>query len=341
MANFGLFGFFNNYNRPGPGVSKDEPKKPPYIRYFQIIGRKYGKLFQLNLLFFIPFLIAVFLMGVIFFMSPIHYQLQVPIQSYVLNLDIWMLYVTPLPLILVSPFVAGLTYVTRNFAREEHAFVFSDYKDAIKGNWKAFLLNGIFLYLTYVILSFAMIYYYNQTVASSFFILPFSLCLLLMIVLLFCQYYIPIMIVTFDLPLRKIYRNALIFSIAGLWRNLLLTAIFFLMLFLFYQALATILGTMILAVFLVVFCFSFVSYTISFLVYPLIEKLLIKPYYEQQARQNQPVENETEEVSVPSEEDLHKGEMDQEDAPEYVYINGRLMKRSDLNDEQVFEDKHY
>ena len=149
------------------------------------------------------------------------------------------------------------------------------------------------------------------------------------------------MIVTFDLPLRKIYRNALIFSIAGLWRNLLLTAIFFLMLFLFYQALATILGTMILAVFLVVFCFSFVSYTISFLVYPLIEKLLIKPYYEQQARQNQPVENETEEVSVPSEEDLHKGEMDQEDAPEYVYINGRLMKRSDLNDEQVFEDKHY
>lgn len=340
MANFGLFGFFNNYSRPGPGVSKDEPQKPPYIRYFQLMGRKYSKLIQLNLLFLVPFLIVVFLMGVIFFLSPFHYQLYIPIQSNVLRLDVWALYVVPIPLILLSPFVAGLTYVTRNFAREEHAFVFSDFKDAIKNNWKPFLLNGIFLYFAYMVLSFSMFYYYNQSVTNWIFILPFSLCLLLMVVLLFCQYYIPIMIVTFDLSLRKIYRNALIFSVAGLWRNFLLTAIFVFMLFLFYQALASVLGLTILIFFLALFCFSFVSYTTSFIVYPLIEKLLIKPYYEQQ-EQAKSANAESEKKEEETDEDLHKGEMDEDDAPEYVYINGRLIKRSELNDDQLFEDKHY
>ena len=32
--------------------------------------------------------------------------------------------------------------------------------------------------------------------------------------------------------------------------------------------------------------------------------------------------------------------MDQEDKPEYVYVNGRLIKRTLVEDEQVFTDKH-
>ena len=37
---------------------------------------------------------------------------------------------------ITGPFTAGLSYVTRNWARDEHAFIWADYKDAIKGNWK-------------------------------------------------------------------------------------------------------------------------------------------------------------------------------------------------------------
>ena len=69
LANFGFFGF-GNYSRPGPGVSKDEPKKPAYIRYFQLMGRKFGKLMQLNLLFLVPVAVVVFLMGCLFFFAP-------------------------------------------------------------------------------------------------------------------------------------------------------------------------------------------------------------------------------------------------------------------------------
>ena len=33
------------------------------------------------------------------------------------------LFVALIPVVLIFPFVAGLTYVTRNYAREEHAFI--------------------------------------------------------------------------------------------------------------------------------------------------------------------------------------------------------------------------
>lgn len=52
------------------------------------------------------------------------------------------------------------------------------------------------------------------------FMIPLAVCCILSILMLFAQYYIPVMIVTFDLKLRHIYRNAFIFSIMGLLRNL-------------------------------------------------------------------------------------------------------------------------
>ena len=43
---------------------------------------------------------------------------------------------------ITGPFTPGLCYVTRNWARDEHAFIFSDFKDAVKENWKQGLLTG-------------------------------------------------------------------------------------------------------------------------------------------------------------------------------------------------------
>ena len=41
---------------------------------------------------------------------------------------------------ITGPFTAGLSYVTRNWARDEHAFIWSDFRDAVKANWKIPLL---------------------------------------------------------------------------------------------------------------------------------------------------------------------------------------------------------
>ena len=204
--------FHNNYNRPGPGVRKDEPEKKPFIRFFELFFRKFGKLIQLNLIFCIPVLAAVVLM-------------------YFLGMVTTFTFIIFLPLILISPCIAGLTIVTRNFAREEHAFVLSDFTDAVKNNWAAFLINGVICYAAYFIFNIAISYYKMQLSSSNIYFIPLALCIGVSVLFIFSQFYIPIMIVTFDLNLSKIYKNALIFSIVGLWRNLLLIVLLAIILF--------------------------------------------------------------------------------------------------------------
>ena len=67
------------------------------------------------------------------------------------------------------------------------------------------------------------------------------------------------------------------FAIIGLWRNLLLTAVFALIAYGFYLMQSTLL-TIIIGILIIIFLFfSFCMYLINFTVYPLIEKLMIKP----------------------------------------------------------------
>jgi len=268
--------FSSNYNRPGPGVRKDEPVKKPFFRFFEIFFRKLGQLVQLNLIFCIPVIVAAILM---YFLSM------------VTNLS----FLAFLPLILISPFVAGLTIVTRNYAREEHSFIFSDFIDAVKNNWAAFLLNGVVCYAVYFIFNVAITYYTAQLASNNIFFIPLALCIGISILFIFSQFYIPVMIVTFDLKLSLIYKNAFIFSIIGLWRNLLLTvlmAIILLGLFvLMYLMPLTIMIALLLAA---VILFSFCMFLINFTVYPLIYKNMILPF--QKENENTEVENTKENI---------------------------------------------
>jgi len=250
--------FNNNYNKPGPGISKDLPEQKPFPRFWSILFRKFGNLVKLNLIFCIPLIIVAVL---IVFLGNI-------LPSVLIFL----------PLVLVSPFVAGLTIVTRNYAREEHAFVLSDFIDAVKLNWIPFLINGMICYIAYVIFSVSITYYAAQIQVNYLFFIPLSLCIGISILFIFSQYYIPIMIVTFDLKLKQIYKNAFIFSIVGLWKNLLLTVILAVTVFIFDVLFRLMPLTLIIAIALsIIIMFAFCMFLINFMVYPLIHKMMIQP----------------------------------------------------------------
>jgi len=326
----GLFDLFNNYDKPGPGVSKDEPQKAPPIRFFEIFWRKLSKLVQLNLIYMIPFAAAVVLMVLILSLPAQHLVFQSEIFG---KLDIFMLYAVPAPLALIGPCNCGLAYVTRNFAREEHAFIWSDFWDAVKDNWKAGLLNSIIGYVAYVILSFSFMFYLNRALTESKLnYVPLVVIGLISVVMLFSQYYIPMMIVTFDLKLRHIYKNAAIFSVMGLLRNILITLVLA----------AAVIGVWFcsakfifipFAIFVLIGC-SFFSFLCSFAIYSIINGYLIEPYYRREAEaQGKPVIEEDTFAYEPDELDD-----DDEDAPKYVYVNGRLIEKSLLKEEVLFSD---
>ena len=57
-------GIFSFSNKEGPGIYKDRPQKKRFFLFWEILGRKIGKLIQLNLLFSlfaIPLAVVIFL----------------------------------------------------------------------------------------------------------------------------------------------------------------------------------------------------------------------------------------------------------------------------------------
>lgn len=260
----GLFSI--NYNKPGPGVSKDAPVKKPFFRFWEVYFRKFFDLIKVNLLFAIPTAVIVvlsFMFGI--FISSVNPNLS---------------FLGWLPMIFLSPFVAGLTFVCRNYAREEHAFILSDFWDAVKNNWKQFLANGIICYIFYVLMSISIPFYSAQLSSNSLLYIPFVVCCIISFLFICAQFYIPVMIITFDLGLNQIYKNALIFAIVGLWRNLMLIAILavFIVAAIIFFLMIPALALLVLFALAVFWMFGFFGFLINFAVYPMIVKFIITPY---------------------------------------------------------------
>ncbi len=267
--------FFGNYNRPGPGVRKDAPPQKAVPRFFSILQRKFFDLVKLNLLFCIPVAVAAMLV-------------------YLLNLIVPYLIVDLMPVILLFPFIGGLTYVTRNYTREEHAFIYSDFKDAVKNNWKAFLIDGVIVYLIVTVLMVSIPYYLHAAPKGILSSVAAGICILIAMLVLFSQYYAPVLIVTFDLKIGQILKNSLIFAILGLWRNLLITLLLGILILLLYLSQIMPLTIIIAVCFGIFLMFSYSSFLINFSVYPLINKMMIEPYKKQHEQENGEEEQEDE-----------------------------------------------
>ncbi|MGN0997911.1 MAG: DUF624 domain-containing protein [Candidatus Ventricola sp.] len=135
-------------------------------------------------------------------------------------LIMWLLGLVPC-LAITGPSSAGAAYVMRNWARDQHAFLLSDFKDAFKGNWKQALGVSVITALVPVLAYTAMVYYGGMATSSLIMLLPlmvvFSATLMwaLMLPLLY-----PMM-VGYELPFGHLLKNAFLMSSARLPQMLL------------------------------------------------------------------------------------------------------------------------
>lgn len=130
---------------------------------------------------------------------------------------IFMTLLIMIPCIAITgPFTAGMCYVTRNWARDEHAFVWSDYKDAIKANWKQGLavsaITGCVPFLVYICWRF----YGNMAAENGIWIIPQMFILMLGLLWALAVTYMYPMMVTYKMNLRTILRNSFILAIGRL-----------------------------------------------------------------------------------------------------------------------------
>lgn len=202
--------FHMRYDKPGPGVSKDEKPQPAPLHFWEIYTRKFWHLVRLNLLY------VVFC---VLFYLPFFFAVSVHIVGS------WLFYLCTLSILFTGPFTAGFVYELRDFARERPSFIWGDFKDAARKNWKqalavsaiavvGFDCFGILLQLYTVLLG-------KQPLACFLLVLLFVCGLLF----LFMQYYVFLILVTFEMKLKDVYHNALIFAFVGIGRNILVTVL--------------------------------------------------------------------------------------------------------------------
>jgi len=112
-------GFFSNrYTKEGPGVSKNEPEKKEFIKFFEQYFRNFWKLCTVNLLTIL----------------------------------------CSIPILTFGVAETGLTYVARATARDRHTFVSSDFFDSVKKNWKQGLIVGIIDLIISAVIIFDVIF---------------------------------------------------------------------------------------------------------------------------------------------------------------------------------------
>lgn len=128
------------------------------------------------------------------------------------NALLWMI-----PCILITgPVQAGLSYVTRNWARDEHAFIWSDFKDAVIRNWKQALgvsaITSVVPFLMYMCFRF----YGNMANDNMLFIVPQMLTLSLGLVWFLGLTFMYPLMVTYTYNFRTLIKNSLLLAIARL-----------------------------------------------------------------------------------------------------------------------------
>ena len=115
----------------------------------------------------------------------------------------------------------GTTYVLRNMAKGDPVFIWSDFLYAIRRNWKQALPFGILDAILLALIPYDILYLSSAEGGVT----PFLLGAIIVIALLYfwMRFYIYLQMVTFDLSIKKILKNSLIFSLIGFKRNFMAT----------------------------------------------------------------------------------------------------------------------
>jgi len=176
----------------------------------------------------------------------------------------------------------GATYILRGLVRGDAVFTFSDFFYAIKKNLKQGFILGLIDFAVIATLVVDFIFFYNKTGAFGFDFMYFMI-FALAIIYFIMRFYIYLLLVTFDLKTFKIIKNALIFSILGIKRNILafLGIIFLAVIHIALTILLLPLGISLPLILPVVYAMATTAFMSAYAAYPIIDKYMIAPYAEE------------------------------------------------------------
>ena len=265
----GLFG--SNYERAGSGIAKNAPKKKGFFRFFEIFGRKFWKLFELNFLYFLSFLPVI---GAAVLYLVLSSQLGTILAAACLVLFA----------VIIGPATAAHTKILKNFVMEKPTFLAHDFFRTFRSEFKHSCIVGILDCLLVCCISAAFYVYprlIEQTGNKVFYVF-FAITLSIGVIGLLMNFYIFPMLVSTNLSLKNVLKNSLALSVVALKTNIVTLLIVSAVVLMFVN----IRYSMILLFLLPFLPASWLGLVIVFQSYPIIQKYIINPYYEQRGEVN-------------------------------------------------------
>ena len=295
-------------NRDGLGVEKGEDTTPNIAYFFKSLWRKMPRLISINLLMILQFLPLLGAFLTYFWVDktptfkevsyPILYgisrfsgepsdalvaalsseQLKIPVLS--LRVILLIAFFILLFVLLFGICNVAFTYYMRELVRGNPVFLFSDFKYAVKKNFKQGFVMGL---IDFIILAVLIFDFANMPSNSIMYFLILGVAVIYFIM----RFYLYMMLITFDMKISKMFKNALIFVVLGVKRNVLSILWLIVMIalnfavFLLYMPLGIALP--------ILYLFSFSTFTTAYAAYPVIQRYMIDPY------KNEETENQEQE----------------------------------------------
>ena len=220
----GLFDRFY-YGKAGKAdyTEMDMPKTRVAL-FFQVLKERFFDLIKVNflqLIFWIPFLMWTALnISAIQAIDVSAYEGQANAGAELMStmsgyVVIWLACLIPCILI-TGPSSAGSAYLMRNWARDQHAFLFSDFKDAFKSNWKQALGVSAMTCILPIVVYTAMMYY-SQLANSN--VLMFVPMVVVLSVALMWALMLPLlysMMIGYEMSFKTLLKNSFLMAAAAL-----------------------------------------------------------------------------------------------------------------------------
>lgn len=248
---FNLYNIFANRDHP-TGVDPNEPlitDNPNFVNFFKLFVRKFSNVTLINIMMVLTnFPIFFFLIGISGYFSahttaPAYnlyphlsqivgeklspasaalygtYSLQTSVTVFSPT-DYVFFYLTLLLIFTIGVSSVGSVYLHRNMVRGEPVFLLSDYFGTIKRNLRQTLIFGFIDAVIIGILAYDVAFLRVNSMSGTTTGIMFAAVIFLILLYYLIRIYVYTMIVTFDMPIMKMLKNALIMSIVGIKRNI-------------------------------------------------------------------------------------------------------------------------
>lgn len=295
-------------NRDGKGVYELENRKPTLKFFFVLLWRKFSQLLQLNLMMLVKIIPILVILGLYLLGTKtptVTEAIYVPISgitkilpspsltsaldlsSIQMELPVLSPWMNVLMIVLVL-FLAltwgwqsvGATYILRGLFRGDAVFVFSDYFYAIKKNFKQAFFMGLLDFIFTAVLIIDFIFFYYRTGVTFGMDLMYIAIFAMGLIYIVMRFYLYHLLITFELSNFKIIKNALIFAILGIKRNImaLLGFVVFLALHILLIIFLLPIGISIPLVLPFVYILGIFGFISTYAAYPIIDRYMIQPY---------------------------------------------------------------